>query len=139
MLEANVALNGLDISKIEKVQGDVFQVLRTFRDSRRFFDLVILDPPKFAGAKSYLQKACRGYKDINLLAIKLLKPGGILVSFTCSGLVERELFQKIVADAAIDAGRDAQIVRVLSQAPDHPVGLAFPEGSYLKGVVCKVL
>lgn len=135
----NVALNGLDESRTENVEGDAFSVLRTFRDEGRAFDLVVLDPPKFADSQSRLMRAARGYKDINLLAFELLKPGGVLFTFSCSGLVSPELFQKIVADAALDAGCDAQIVRRLSQATDHPTLLSFPEGSYLKGLICRTV
>ena len=98
--------------------------------------MIILDPPKFAPTAAYAEKAARAYKDINLLAFKLLRPGGILVTFSCSGGVDSALFQKIVAGAALDAGIDAQIVEYLAQAPDHPVSLHFPEGTYLKGLVC---
>ncbi len=118
------------------LEGDVFQILRTVRDQGRQFDMIILDPPKFAPTAAQAEKAARGYKDINLLAFKLLRPGGILVTFSCSGGVSAELFQKIVHGAALDAGVDAQIVEYLSQAPDHPVALNFPEGAYLKGLVC---
>jgi 23S rRNA (cytosine1962-C5)-methyltransferase len=116
----------------------MFYVLRSFRDARRQFDLIVLDPPKFADSRSQLEGAARGYKDINLLAFKLLRPGGILFTFSCSGLVSRDLFQKIVASAAADSGREVQALRWLSQASDHPVALAFPEGEYLKGLVCRV-
>jgi 23S rRNA (cytosine1962-C5)-methyltransferase len=134
----NVQLNGIDVGKVENITGDVFQVLRKYRDSRRQFSLIILDPPKFAGSRSQLAGASRGYKDINLLAFKLLKPGGLLFTFSCSGLMSAELFQKIVADAALDAGCHAQIIRRLAQAEDHPTALEFPEGSYLKGFMCRV-
>ena len=138
MARNNAALNGLDDSRLENVEGDVFKVLRQYRDSRRSFDLIVLDPPKFADSKAVLEKAARGYKDINLLAIKLLKPDGILMTFSCSGLMDQALFQKIVADAALDAKREGRIVARLSQGADHPVSLAFPEGSYLKGLVVRV-
>ncbi len=131
-------LNGIEEHRVEHVEGDVFVVLRRYRDERRSFDLVVLDPPKFAESRSQLPRASRGYKDINLLALKLLRPGGALFTFSCSGLMTSELFQKIVADAALDAGRDARIVRRLSQSADHPVALPFPEGAYLKGLVCVV-
>lgn len=131
-------MNGFDPNKIENIEGDVFQFLRQFRDAGREFDLIILDPPKFAESTSQVQKASRGYKDINLLAFKLLKPGGILFTFSCSGHISLELFQKIVADAALDAGRGAQVIRYLSQAADHPIALNFPEGRYLKGLVCRI-
>lgn len=134
----NIELNGFDPARAENIVGDVFLVLRQYRDSRRQFDLIMLDPPKFADSRSQLERAGRGYKDINLLAMKLLRPGGILFTFSCSGLVTPDLFQKMVADAALDAGRDAQIIRVLSQAGDHPVALNFPEGRYLKGFICRV-
>jgi 23S rRNA (cytosine1962-C5)-methyltransferase len=134
----NIRINGLDVAKVKNMEGDVFTLMRRLRDSDRRFDAIILDPPKFAGSRSQLMRACRGYKDINLLAIKLLRPGGILFTFSCSGLVNRDLFQKIVADASLDAGREAQIIRWLSQAPDHPTSLNFPEGSYLKGLICRV-
>lgn len=134
----NMTLNGFDESASEHVEGDAFAVLRRYRDEGRSFDLAVLDPPKFAESRVQLARASRGYKDINLLALKLLRPGGVLFTFSCSGLMTSELFQKIVADAALDAGRDARIVRRLSQAEDHPVALPFPEGAYLKGLVCRV-
>jgi 23S rRNA (cytosine1962-C5)-methyltransferase len=132
----NAALNALDEARLQWMEGDVFRVLRAFRDQGRTFDLVVLDPPKFAPTAARAGKAARGYKDINLLAFKLLRPEGILVTFSCSGGVNADLFQKIVFSAALDAGADAQIVKRLGQPPDHPVGLSFPEGAYLKGLVC---
>jgi 23S rRNA (cytosine1962-C5)-methyltransferase len=132
----NVALNGLSAQSHACCEGDVFQLLRKFRDEGRSFDLIILDPPKFAPTAAQAEKAARGYKDINLLAFKLLRQGGILVTFSCSGGVDASLFQRIVAGAALDAGVGAQIVEHLSQAADHPVALNFPEGAYLKGLVC---
>ena len=138
MIGRHIELNGMDGAKSEQVQDDVFKVLRRYRDSRRQFDLIVLDPPKFAESKSQLKGACRGYKDINLLTMKLLRPGGLLLTFSCSGLMTPDLFQKIVADAALDAKRDAQIVKRLAQASDHPIALNFPEGHYLKGLVCRV-
>jgi 23S rRNA (cytosine1962-C5)-methyltransferase len=134
----NAALNGQASSSHEWIEGDVFKELRTFRDSRRNFDMIILDPPKFAPTKFQVEKAARGYKDINLLAFKLLRPGGILVTFSCSGGVDAYLFQRIVAGAALDAGVDAQIVKELRQGPDHPIALSFPEGAYLKGFICRI-
>ena len=134
----NAALNGQASSNHEWLEGDVFQELRKFRDSRRDFDMIILDPPKFAPTRSQVNKATRAYKDINLLAFKLLRPGGVLVTYSCSGGVDAPLFQKIVAGAALDAGVDAQIIRKLSQGADHPIALNFPEGAYLKGLVCRV-
>jgi len=134
----NAGLNGLAGADMENVEGDAFAVLRRWRGEGRAFDAIVLDPPKFAESRSQLMRASRGYKDINLLAFRLLKPGGTLFTFSCSGLVTAELFQKIVADAALDAGRDAQIIRRLAQASDHPTLLSFPEGSYLKGFICRV-
>jgi len=136
---AHTALNGLDGARLEQVEGNAFAVLRGFRDRGRTFDLVVLDPPKFADSRARLDGACRGYKDVNLLAFKLLRPGGLLFTFSCSGLVSAELFQKVVAGAALDADRDAQVVERLGQAEDHPTLLSFPEGTYLKGLVCRVL
>jgi 23S rRNA (cytosine1962-C5)-methyltransferase len=132
----NVALNHLPAESHTVLEGDVFQLLRKFRDEARSFDMVILDPPKFAPTAAQAEKAARGYKDINLLGFKLLRAGGLLVTFSCSGGVEAALFQKIVAGAALDAGVEARIVAHLAQGPDHPVALNFPEGAYLKGLVC---
>jgi 23S rRNA (cytosine1962-C5)-methyltransferase len=134
----NIGLNGLNLSSVENIKDDVFTVLRKFRDERRTFDLIILDPPKFAESASQIQKASRGYKDINLLAIKLLNLGGVLITFSCSGHISQELFQKIVADAALDSGREAKIIKQLTQSSDHPVSLNFPEGLYLKGLICLI-
>jgi 23S rRNA (cytosine1962-C5)-methyltransferase len=132
----NVSLNALPAERHSTLEGDVFQILRKFRDEQRSFDLIILDPPKFASTAVQAEKAARGYKDINLLAFKLLRPGGRLVTFSCSGGVDAALFQKIVAGAALDAGVDAQIIAHLAQSADHPVALNFPEGAYLKGLIC---
>ena len=134
----NIELNGLNISCVENINGDVFNVLRKFRDERKTFDLIILDPPKFAESASQIQQASRGYKDINLLAMKLLNPGGILFTFSCSGHISQELFQKIIAGAALDSEREVKIIKQLTQASDHPISLNFPEGLYLKGLVCMV-
>lgn len=136
LLRENVTLNSLPPDRLQTLEADVFQALRKFRDEGRSFDLIILDPPKFAPTASQAEKAARGYKDINLLAFKLLRPGGILVTFSCSGGVDAALFQKIVAGAALDAGVNASIVEYLSQDGDHPVALNFPEGAYLKGLIC---
>jgi 23S rRNA (cytosine1962-C5)-methyltransferase len=136
--DENLALNAIDPRKSPSIQGDIFHLLRAFRDQGRSFDLIVLDPPKFAPTAAQAQRAARGYKDINLLAFKLLRPGGFLVTFSCSGGVDADLFQKIVAGAALDAGVQAQIVDRLGQGPDHPVALNFPEGGYLKGLVLRV-
>ena len=119
------------------VEADVFQYLRGCRDAGKSFDLIVLDPPKFASVKSQVVKAARGYKDINLLAMKLLKPNGVLATFSCSGAMTSELFDKVLAEAAADAHRDFQMVGRTRQASDHPVALNFPEGLYLKGVLLR--
>ncbi|RJQ65208.1 MAG: methyltransferase domain-containing protein [Desulfobacteraceae bacterium] len=134
----NTAFSGLDTAPVDYIQGNVFEALRRYRDEQRQFDMIVLDPPKFVASAAQLNRGCRGYKDINLLAFKLLRPGGILMTFSCSGLVDAMLFQKIVADAALDAGRTTRLIRHLHQAADHPVALNFPEGAYLKGLVCLV-
>lgn len=134
----NVALNGFHTDDEDFVEGDVFEVLRYYRDSGQEFDMIILDPPKFAQSPRQVENAARGYKDINLMAFRLLRPGGLLATFSCSGAVTADLFQKIVFSAVVDAGREAQIIRRLMQAPDHPIALTFPEGDYLKGLLCRV-
>jgi 23S rRNA (cytosine1962-C5)-methyltransferase len=131
----NLAANPLDATKLEFVQGDVFAKLRTLRDQNAKFDLVVLDPPKFAPSAAQVKNAARAYKDINLWALKLLAPGGLLATFSCSGGVSAELFQSIVAGAAVDAGADAKIIERFGAAADHPVALEFPEGEYLKGLL----
>lgn len=138
LAKENILLNQDSPANCEWIVGDVFEELRTLRDRGQQFDLVILDPPKFAPTASQAQQAARGYKDINLYGFKLLKPGGTLMTFSCSGGIDERFFQKIVADAALDAEMDAQILYRLSQSPDHPTHLAFPEGSYLKGLVVRV-
>jgi 23S rRNA (cytosine1962-C5)-methyltransferase len=137
LCKENILLNHLPADRLTTLQGDVFLLLRKFRDEGRSFDLIILDPPKFAPTAAQADKAARGYKDINLLAFKLLRPGGLLVTFSCSGGIDAALFQKIIASAALDAGAEAQIVGHLSQSPDHPVALNFPESAYLKGLICR--
>lgn len=134
----NAQLNQLDLAKIENVKFDVFKLLRQYREQGKQFDMVILDPPKFADSKAQLMGACRGYKDINMVAMQIVKPGGLLLTFSCSGLMDDSLFQKIVADAALDARRDCLFIEKLNQDSDHPVASFYPEGSYLKGLVCKV-
>ncbi len=134
----NLKLNNFDEAKVELVNDNAFEYLRKLRDRAEQFDLIILDPPKFAPTTSQVDKAARAYKDINLLAFKLLSPNGVLFTFSCSGGVGLPLFHKIVADAALDAGKEVQIIKFLHQAEDHPISSAFPEGEYLKGLVCKV-
>ena len=134
----NIKLNNIYDDNIEWVEDNVFQALRKFRDQDKKFDMVILDPPKFAPTAAHAQRAARGYKDINLLGLKLLNPGGLLVTFSCSGGVSEDLFQKILAGAALDAGVQANIINRLGPGADHPVALNFPEGAYLKGFVIQV-
>jgi 23S rRNA (cytosine1962-C5)-methyltransferase len=138
LAQRNVELNGLEAGRAEWQDSDVFEALRKLRDQNRKFDLIVLDPPKFAPTAAFAEKASRAYKDINLLGFKLLRPGGILATFSCSGGISDDLFQKIIAGAALDAGVDAQIVHKLHAAADHPVLLSFPEGAYLKGLVLRV-
>jgi 23S rRNA (cytosine1962-C5)-methyltransferase len=130
----NASINKLDASNAEWIPADVFAQLRKFRDQGRKFNLVVLDPPKFAPTEKHVPNAARAYKDINLWAMKLLAPGGHLLTFSCSGAVTPDLFQKIVAGAAADARVDMQIRRHLGAALDHPVSIHFPEGEYLKGL-----
>lgn len=132
----NAALNGVSM---ECRAGDVFKELRRMRDSRETFDVIVLDPPKFAEKKSQLERAMRGYKDINLLAMKLLAPGGILATFSCSGAVTPDIFNTILREAAQDSKRCVRVLERLRQGADHPVPVTFPEGEYLKGAILQVL
>ncbi|MCZ7547054.1 MAG: class I SAM-dependent rRNA methyltransferase [Anaerolineae bacterium] len=134
----NVALNGFPARDEDFIEANVFGALRAFRAEGRTFDVIVLDPPKFAHTARDVDAAARGYKDINLLAFQLLKPGGLLMTFSCSGLVSADLFQKVVFGALADSGREAQILRHLGPGADHPVALTFPEGAYLKGLLCRV-
>ena len=136
LAQHNLELNHLPIAGL--TEADAFKMLREYRDRGETFDLIILDPPKFAHTEAQINKATRAYKDINWLAYRLLNPGGQLITFSCSGLISEDLFQKILFGAALDAKRDAQIIRRLGQASDHPVLLSFPEAGYLKGFVCRV-
>lgn len=135
LAKENAALNGFAADDADYVEGNAFEVLRKFRDSRQSFDLIVLDPPKFAGSRGGIHGAMRGYKDINLLAMKLLRPGGRLATFSCSEAMTPELFGRMVAEAAVDAGCDFAVARHLRQAADHPETLFFPEGCYLKGLL----
>jgi 23S rRNA (cytosine1962-C5)-methyltransferase len=136
--QRNAQLNGLNDGRGQWVEADVFKHLRLLRDQARQFDLIVLDPPKLAPTVQHVDRAARAYKDINLLGFKLLRPGGLLATFSCSGGVGIELFQKIVAGAAVDARVDAQIIERLGPSADHPVLLSFPEGDYLKGLLVRV-
>ena len=134
---SNMELNQITTT-VETETADVFQKLRQYRFEKRQFDVIVLDPPKFAHAGGQIDRATRGYKDINLIAMQLLRPGGVLATFSCSGLVSPDLFQKVIFGASVDARRDVQVIERLTQSPDHPVLLSFPEGEYLKGLLCRV-
>ena len=137
--QVNLALNPqLPMERAQWLEADVFQALRDFRKAGKTFDLIVLDPPKFAPSAAHAERAARAYKDINVLGCRLLRPGGMLMTYSCSGGIGLELFQKIVAGAAHDAGRMARIVGRLSGAADHPVALNFPEGEYLKGLLIQL-
>ena len=129
----NGGLNGVDVGEL--VEADAFAALRGLRDRARQYDLILLDPPKLANTEAQVDKASRAYKDLNLLAVKLLAPGGVLMTWSCSGAMPMELFQKVVAGAALDSRRTVRIIGRLHQPADHPVPLAFPEAEYLKGLV----
>ncbi len=140
--ETNLRRNGFDPDlAADSVAGDVFDILRDWRAAPGGprFDMIVLDPPKFVQSQQHMERGLRGYKDINLLAFQLLNPGGILATFSCSGLVDADLFQKVVFGAAVDAGRTVQILEWLRQSADHPVAITFPEGEYLKGLICRAL
>ena len=132
---ANVALNGFDAGRATFMDADVNASLRQFGAEGRTFDAIVLDPPKFAPTVTHAERAARAYKDINRLACKILSPGGVLFTYSCSGGISADLFHKIVASAAIDAQVDGYIVERLGGAPDHPMTINFPEGEYLKGLV----
>ncbi|MBN1317645.1 MAG: class I SAM-dependent rRNA methyltransferase [Anaerolineales bacterium] len=134
----NLSLNGFGELEQTFIEVDVFRQLRSYRDAGRQFDLIVLDPPKFAHSQRSIDRAARGYKDINWLAMRLIKPGGFLFTFSCSGVVSADLYQKILFGASLDSGRDVQIVGRMSQGADHPVLITFPESEYLKGFICRV-
>ncbi|HRA64723.1 MAG: class I SAM-dependent rRNA methyltransferase [Caldilinea sp.] len=140
LAEANLRRNGFDPDTVsENIAGDVFTVLRDWEaEPERLYDLVILDPPKFAQNQSGVERALRGYKEIDRLALRRLRPGGLLATFSCSGLVSSDLFQKVLFGAAIDAGRSVQVLEAFRQSADHPVAITFPEGEYLKGLLVRV-
>lgn len=135
----NLARNGFDGTDVEDIAGDAFTVLRELNAQGRAFDFAVLDPPKFAFTQKDVQRATRGYKDINMQALRLLKDDGLLFTFSCSGAISADLFQKVIFGAALDVGRDVQIIGRMTQGSDHPVALTFPEGDYLKGLICRVV
>jgi len=132
---ANVALNGFDVSRADFMDADVNASLRKFAQEGRTFDAIVLDPPKFAPTAAHAERAARAYKDINRLAFKILEPGGVLFTYSCSGGISADLFHKIVASAGCDAGVNGYIAERMGGAPDHPMTITFPEGEYLKGLV----
>jgi 23S rRNA (cytosine1962-C5)-methyltransferase len=136
--KVNLGLNGFNRGEDIYLAGDAFQILRQLRASSNKYDVVILDPPKFASSQKDVKSASRGYKDLNMQALHLLRPGGILATFSCSGRIDLDLFQKILFAAAVDSGRDVQIIRYLGQASDHPILVTFPESAYLKGFLCRI-
>jgi 23S rRNA (cytosine1962-C5)-methyltransferase len=134
----NLALNPwLDAQRAEWRDADVFSELRALKNADRRFDLIVLDPPKFAPSAAHAEQAARAYRDINVFGFRLLNPGGLLMSYSCSGGIDADFFQRIVAEAAVAAGRDARILRRLAAPADHPVALRFSEGDYLKGLLCQ--
>lgn len=139
LAKENVRINFGDDAPHSTVQADVFQYLRQLRDKNERFGLIVLDPPKFVSDRKHIDRACRGYKDLNLLAMQLLEPNGILATFSCSGLISRDLFQKVVFGASVDAPCEIQVLEQLSQSDDHPLLLSFPESLYLKGFICRKL
>jgi 23S rRNA (cytosine1962-C5)-methyltransferase len=137
-LKKNIDLNKLDAKKLTAIQSDVNKQLRTFREQGEKFDLIVLDPPKYAPSRSALDKASRAYKDLNRLAMYLLEPGGLLATFSCSGAMDIDTFKQVLAWAALDAGKEVQFIYQFCQHEDHPVRASFPEGEYLKGLLCRV-
>lgn len=136
--QQNYQQAGVQPELMQTVEADVFRYLRDCATRGELFDVVVLDPPKFAHSQQQVERATRGYKDINLHAFRITKPGGFLATFSCSGAISSDLFQKIVFGALADSGRQAQIVRHLGPGEDHPVALEFPEGDYLKGLLLRV-
>ena len=139
LARANVEANGFDAARAQWLDADAFKTLRRLADEGERFDLVVLDPPKFAPAREHVDRAARAYKDINLSGLRLLRPGGLLFTYSCSGAIDADLFQKIVAGAAADARVDARILKRLGAGLDHPLLAAFPEGEYLKGLLLQIV
>ncbi len=137
-LKKNIELNGFHNTPNRLIQSEVNKQLRVFREENEKFDVIILDPPKYAPSRSALTKASRAYKDLNRLAMLLLNENGLLATFSCSGAVDMGMFKQIIAWAALDAGKNVQFIQQFSQAADHPVRSSFPEGEYLKGLLCRV-
>jgi 23S rRNA (cytosine1962-C5)-methyltransferase len=138
-LKENIILNNFDAAKVSTIASDVNKQLRKFREDGEMFDVVILDPPKYAPSRSSLDKAARAYKDLNRLGMLLLNQGGLLATFSCSGAMNMETFKQVIAWAALDAGKQVQFIHQFCQPEDHPVRASFPEGEYLKGLLCRVV
>lgn len=138
-LQHNLELNGFDAGKQVSIQSDVNKQLRSFKEEGKKFEVIVLDPPKYAPSRSALDRAARAYKDLNRLGMLLLESGGILATFSCSGAVDMETFKQIIAWAALDAGKEVQIIKQFNQPEDHPVRISFSEGEYLKGLLVRVL
>lgn len=138
-LKHNLSLNGFSDALQTSFQSDVNKQLRVFKEENRKFDVIVLDPPKYAPSRSALDRAARAYKDLNRLGMLLLEPGGVLATYSCSGAVDMETFKQIIAWAALDAGREVQIIKQFHQPEDHPIRMSFPEGEYLKGLLLRVL
>jgi len=137
-LRENIKLNNLDTAKHIAIQSDVNKQLRAFREQEEKFDIIVLDPPKYAPSRSALDRASRAYKDLNRLAMLLLNDGGLLATYSCSGAMNMETFKQVLAWAALDAGKQVQFIYQFCQPEDHPVRASFPEGEYLKGLLCRV-
>lgn len=138
-LKQNITLNKFDADKVTAIQSDVNKQLRAFKESGELFDVIVLDPPKYAPSRSAMDRAARAYKDLNRLGMLLLEKGGLLATFSCSGAVDIETFKQIIAWAALDAGKEVQIIKQFCQPEDHPVRISFSEGEYLKGLLLRVL
>ena len=138
-LKANIKLNNFDGAKHKAIQSDVNKQLRVFKDEGAKFDIIVLDPPKYAPSRSALDRAARAYKDLNRLAMLLLNEGGLLATYSCSGAMNMETFKQVLAWAALDAGKQVQFIYQFCQPEDHPVRSSFAEGEYLKGLLCRVV
>ncbi|MBS7565629.1 class I SAM-dependent rRNA methyltransferase [Mucilaginibacter sp. Bleaf8] len=138
-MRKNIELNKLDVNKHTAIQSDVNKQLRRFKEDGEKFDIIVLDPPKYAPSRSALDRASRAYKDLNRIAMLLLNSGGLLATFSCSGAMDIDTFKQVLAWAALDAGKQVQFIYQFCQPEDHPVRASFPEGEYLKGLLCRVL
>jgi len=138
-IEENLKLNGINKLSCENIKGNAFNILKEMYEKKEVFDVVVVDPPKFVHNMGQMKSGIRGYKKINSMAFRLVAEGGYVFTFSCSGLVDAELFKKIILESAIDAGRDVAVLKELSQGVDHPYSISFPEGRYLKGFLLRIL